>query len=151
MNIRFIKTPEKRKIIEKLNEQFGITELPYLLIESGREKLRAFSGHLSKEEISQLAQTLNIEVIGLYLIKREDNSNLRLSFDATHLLKSQITKKIIELNDIEFQTWIRGFDLQIKAQVGTLAIKYKSDFIGCGKSNGSVLINHVPKDRRLKK
>ncbi len=147
MNIRFIRSSEKKKITEQLKEQFGISELPYLLIE-GKEKIRAFSGHLSKEEIMLLSEIANIEVIGSYLIKKE--SDLRLSLDATMLLKDQISKNIINLSDSEFQDWIRGYNLQKEAQKGTLIIKYKEDFIGCGKSTGSSIINHVPKGRRLK-
>ena len=149
MKIHFIKSNEKRRIIEELNEQFGISELPYLLIESGKEKIRAFSGHLSKEEIYQIGNIAKIELIGLYLLKKEED--YRLSIDATHLLKNQINKNIIEINEEQFQQWIRGKDIEIESQKGTLVIKYKEDFIGCGKSNGEKIFNYVPKDRRLKK
>ena len=107
MNLRFIKTPEKRKIIEKLKEQFGIEELPYLLIESGKEKIRAFSGHLSKEELMKIKDLAYVEVIGLYLLK-EENSEFRLSLDASLALSNQITKNIIEISDQQFEDWIRG-------------------------------------------
>ncbi len=149
MNCKFIKTPEKRKIISELNAQFGIEELPYLLIETGKEKLRAFSGNLSKEEILSLAEIANIEIIGTYLLKKE--RSLRLSFDATHLLKKQISKNILEINEEQAKEWMKGNNLQIKAEKGTFAIKYKKDFLGCGKSNEEVLFNYVPKDRRIRK
>lgn len=148
MNIHFIKTPEKRRIIEVLNEQFGIEELPYLLIESGKEKIRAFSGSLSKDEIAKLSEIAHIETIGLYLIRKENE--YRLGLDATNLLKEQIKKSIIELTEDEFQKWIRGHDIEKKAKRGIYIIKYKEDFIGCGKSNEEIIFNYVPKDRRLK-
>lgn len=151
MNLHFIKSSEKKKITEQLKEQFGIENLPYLLIESGKEKIRAFSGHLSKEEISQISQILNIESIGIYLIKKEQDSELRLSFDATHLLKDQIKKNIIDINENQASEWVRGFDLSINNNRGIFIIKNNSDFLGCGKSSGERIINHVPKDRRIKK
>ena len=40
---------DKKKILEQLNNQFGITELPYLLIQFGQEKIRVYSGILSKD------------------------------------------------------------------------------------------------------
>ena len=46
MKIKFIKSNEKKKIQKELQETYGVGELPYLLIESGKQKLRAFSGHL---------------------------------------------------------------------------------------------------------
>jgi len=149
MNIHFIKTPEKRRIIEKLNEQFGIETLPYLLIESGKEKIRAFSGHLSKDEIKIIGEIANIETLGLYLLK-EENGEFRLSLDASLLLSKQLTKNIIEINDEEYQLWARGHNLSITKPRGVYVIKYKEDFIGCGKSNEEIIFNYVPKDRRLK-
>lgn len=150
MNIRFIKTPEKRKIIEKLNEQYGIEDLPYLLIESGKEKIRAYTGHLSKDEISKITEIAKVELIGMYLI-REENDQYRLSMDATLVLSDQINKNMIELDENQFQLWIRGYDLDIKKPKGIYVIRYKNDFIGCGKSNEERVFNFVPKDRRLKK
>ena len=148
MTLRFIRSSEKHRIEEELEKQFGISKLPYLLLESGKEKTRAFSGSLSKEEIIKLSKLANIEIIGLYLLKKEQD--FRLSFDATHLLKSQITKNIVEISDIEYERWIRGHDLEKPAPLGTLIISYKGDFLGCGKSNGKIIFNYVPKDRRLK-
>jgi len=150
MMLKFIKSSQKKAIVEKLKEQFGITELPYLLIESGKEKTRAFSGHLSKEEILKIAEIAHVEVIGLYLLK-EENNELRLSHDAVHLLKEQITRNIIEVKEEQALNWLRGHDLDIKANKGSVIIKFQDDFIGCGKSNGDKIFNYVPKDRRLKK
>jgi len=150
LNIHFIKTPQKRKIIEKLNEQFGIENLPFLLVQSGKEKIRAFSGSLSKDEISKISLFANIELIGLYLLK-EENGEFRLSMDAALLLSKQIIKNIVEIDEIQFKRWIRGNDLEIKMPKGVYLIKCNEDFLGCGKSNGERIFNYVPKDRRIKK
>ncbi len=150
MNLKFIKSSQKRKIIEKLNQQFGIQSLPYLLMKSGKEKIRAFSGHLSKEEIKTLSYLTNIEIIGLYMFK-EENNEFRLTIDATHLLKQQISKNIIEINEQQLQDWLKGNNLDINASEGVKIIKNNEDFIGSGKSNGQKLFNYIPKDRRLKR
>lgn len=149
MNIHFIKSSKKKEILKQLKQQFGINELPYLLIESGKEKIRGFSGHLSKDEIHTLSLIVNIELIGLYLIKQE--GDLRLSLDATTLLKNQITKNIIEITDVQLQDWLRGNDLLLQVERGTIVIKHDADLIGCGKSNREKIFNYLPKDRRLKK
>ena len=149
MNLHFIKSNEKRKIIDQLGKQFGVEDFPHLLIESGKEKIRAFSGSLSKDEIAKLSQIANIELIGLYFIKREDY--YRLSLDAIHLLKSQINKNIADISEEQFNKWIRGNDLELNLPAGIYIVRYKEDFIGCGKSNGAILFNYVPKDRRLRK
>jgi len=149
MRIDFIKSSEKRRIVEALNQQFGIESLPYLLIQSGKEKLRAYSGHLSKDEILSLSEIAYIDSIGIYLIRMEFSA--RLSFDATHLLASQLKKNIIEINESQAKEWLRGFDLGIQKPSGTYIVKFENDFLGCGKSNGEKIINHVPKERRLRR
>ncbi len=150
MNIRFIKSNEKRKIIEQLEDQFGISDLPYLLIEVGKEKIRAFSGSLSKEEISEINEIASIESLGVYAIKKEREFPLRLSIDAIHLLKDQISKNILEISKEDLQKWIRGHDLEISTEPGVYIIKYQEDLIGCGVSNGKRIFNYIPKERRIK-
>lgn len=149
MTLSFIKSSEKKHIIEELQNNFGITDLPYLLIEAGKEKIRGFSGHLSKDEIVSLSKITNVEVIGLYILRKENS--LRLSLDATHLLSNQINKSIIEITKEQYEQWIRGNDLDFKIQSGIYIIKYENYFIGCGKSNGQCIFNFVPKDRRLRR
>jgi len=151
MQINFIKSKEKEKILEELNKQFGINEIPFMLIRGGNEKIRGFSGNLTREQLDKLSQLLRIELIGIYLIKNEHENDFRPSMDGIHLLKNQITKNIIEIDDEQFKSWIRGNDLDIKTEKGTFIISYKGDFIGSGKSNGERIFNYVPKDRRLRK
>lgn len=149
MTFHFITSAEKKKIRAQLEEQFGITTLPYLLIETGKERVRGFSGSLSRDELVALGSILHIEGVGCYLARREHD--LRLSFDGIHLFQQQITKGTIDLTDAEFQDWIRGVDIVKEAPQGTLLVTYKGDYFGCAKSTGTMLMNHVPKERRLKK
>ena len=140
---------DKKRIIEKLNEQFGITDLPYLIIQFGAEKLRLYTGNLSKEELYYLDNEIRIENIGLYFAKYE-NDELRLTIDGVQLLKSQITKNIIELNDKEANQWLSGNDLDINTERGWKILKHKDEFLGCGKSTGERITNFMPKERRIK-
>ena len=99
MKLHFLKSKEKRNLIEELEKIYGITELPYLLLETGKQKIRGFSGHLSKEEIVQLTRLTNVEIIGAYLINKKDEE-ARISFDAIQLFKEKITKNIIAVSTI---------------------------------------------------
>ncbi len=149
MNIHFIKSSEKKEIIEELKENFGIEELPFLLLESGREKIRGFTGSLSKEEILEFGQIAYVEGVGLYLLRREEA--LRMGFDATQILASQITKSIVDINEEQARNWLRGYDIEIQSPRGVVVVRFEKDFLGCGKSTGERIVNHVPKERRLKK
>lgn len=151
MNI--LNKTEKQKILENL-EKFGIKMLPYILTQTGKEKIRAFSGNLTPEEIKKLHNYIYIETIGLYMAKIEEDG-LRLSLDGTHILKPN--KNIIELNEEQAEKWMKGEDLsinelqeQIKNKSDFIVIKSGEDFLGCGKIGKDKLINFIPKERRRK-
>ena len=148
MNIHFINAKEKKQLIGELNERFGIEKLDYLLLETGKEKIRAFSGSMTKDEIIKLSEIARIEIIGMYFAKRD--FVLRLSFDALHIIKNQVTKNIIEIDDSEFQNWIRGQVIDKEIEKGIYVIRYKGDFVGCGFSNGKRIFKFVPKERQIR-
>jgi len=150
MNAHFLNSKEKKKLLAELEHHYGITSLPYALLETGKKKVRAFSGSLTGEEISELNRVTNIELIGSYMINKKDNDP-RISFDALTLLKNQITKNIVEINNEQLQLWLRGHDLEIpNLPRGPVVIKFQDDLVGIGKSNTEKIFNYVPKERKLK-
>ena len=155
--MEFIFNTEKREIMKKL-EYYGIKELPFLLISSGKEKIRGYSGSLSLEEIRKLQKNSRVEIIGIYLF-HEYPDEIRFSLDALHLLKDQITKNIIELTDEQKEKWFRGEDILLtkeeqekfsKEKKGFKVIKHKDDLIGMGKLTDDRIVNYLPKERRRK-
>lgn len=140
---------DKKKIIKELDSQFGISELPYLVIQFGKEKLRLYSGILSKEELYYLDREVRIENIGLYFAKWESDG-LRLTIDGVQLLKNQITKNIVELNDKQANEWLIGNDLDLQTEYGWKILKHNNELLGCGKSTGERITNFMPKERRIK-
>ena len=151
MKLEILHNKDKKRILEKLKEKYGIGKLPYLLIKAGKEKIRGFSGNLSKEEIMLLSRRLNVEAIGLYLMKEEGfKGDIRFSFDAPSILN--IKKGIIEINDKQKEEWLKGQDLFIddKTMGGSIVLKYKNNFLGAGKAGEGRITNFVPKERRIK-
>lgn len=149
MNIRFIKSSEKKRILSELKERFGIEKLPYLLIGTGKERIRAFSGSMSKDEIIKLGDIANVELIGSYVMSGKDN-DLRLNFDFISLIRKKIINGIVEIDELQFYDFIRGKDISLKCENGVVVLKYKDDFVGVGKSNGERIYNYIPKERRIK-
>lgn len=147
--MKILRSTQKKKILAQLNEQFGIKELPYLLLRFGKEKLRAYSGSLSGEELNILDANLRIENIGLYFAK-EQIDGIRLTFDGIQLFKDQINKNIIDLDDNQANEWLKGQDLLIESDNAFKILKHNGEIIGCGKSTGERITNFVPKERRLK-
>lgn len=151
MRLEILNRAKKERIRGMLKEQFGIEELPYLLIKTGKERIKAFSGSFSRQEIVDVLKAVRFEGIGLYLAKMS-NWGVRLGIDATGLLKSEIKKNIVELDSEQAERWLRGEDLLMEREdnKGFVVIKYKSDFLGCGKLVNGRMRNFVPKERRIK-
>ena len=147
--MKIVRSTPKKKILQQLNEQFGILKLPFLILRFGKEKFRAYSGNLSVEELNKLDAELRIENIGLYFAK-EQIDGIRLTFDGIQLFKDEITKNIIELDDKQADEWLRGNDLDIQTENAFKILKHNNEFIGCGKSTGERITNFVPKERRIK-
>jgi len=147
--MRPILSSQKKKIIQQLNDQFGITSLPYLFLQFGKEKIRIYSGNLAKEDLNNLDKNTRIENMGLYFARIQPDG-IRLTIDGIQLVKDQITKNIMELNDNQAEEWFKGNDLDIKAESSFKILKNNNEFIGCGKSTRDRITNFVPKERRIK-
>lgn len=165
--MKIIYSSEKKRILERIDEQYGISELRYLLLKFGNQKkfkkfsgakssgifymdkIRIYSGSLSNNELNTLAANLRIENIGLYFAKQEKDG-IRLTLDGVQILKHQITKNILELTNQQAEEWLRGMDLGIKTGRGFKILKNNDDLIGCGKSTGEKITNFIPKERRIK-
>ncbi len=156
MKIHILDKTKKKKVIDKIS-YLGIEKFPYLLIQTGIEKIRAFSGSFSNEEIIDFWRLFPIEGIGMYFGKQA-GEDIRLSIDALHILKNQITKNIIELSPEQEESWFEGKDVdlteeqQIKCKElkGFVAVKSEEDIIGTGKiiHEGKTISNFLPKERR---
>ena len=155
MRLHILNKSEKTQIENMLNEQFGIKEIPGILVKRGEERIFLFQGSFTGNQIKHLEEHVPIERTGIYFAKiMEDNSGkkkMRLSIEGTQILQSQITKNIFELNDEEMQQWMQGEDLQIKTgKRDFLIMKYSNDFMGTGKASEDKISNYIPKSRRLK-
>ncbi len=159
MKPQFIFKSEKKEILKKL-EYYGINQLDFLLIHSGNEKIRGYSGSLSTDEIMNLDEAVRIELTGMYLFNTNDkDGGLRLSFDAVHILGNQITKNILELNDEQAKEFLKGGDIALSDKdkekfkdepSGLKVVKNKGEFLGTCKLTYERIINYMPKERRLR-
>lgn len=148
--LKILNQHEKHEIEKKLSEQFGVEKIPGLILRRGEERLFLFSGDFLENEIKNLEALVPIERIGIYFAKIIGNE-IKLSIEGTQILKNQIKKNIFELNEKQLEDWMMGQDIQIKTgKHGFLVIKYKDDFLGCGKASEEKIGNFIPKSRRLK-
>jgi len=148
--LKIFSQKEKENIIEKLKQQFGVTKVNGIFVQRGTERLFLFQGTITQKQIHNLERTIPIERVGIYFGKFQ-NSEVRLSIEGVHLLKNQITKNIFELNKEQTELWMKGNELEIQTgKKSFLIMKYKNDFLGCGKASELKIGNFIPKSRRLK-
>ena len=99
MTLNILSQKETQEILSKLNEQFGIKEIPSKLIKIGKEKIYLFNGNFSEEQIKNLEKITFIEKTGVYIGAIFSPTNeIRLSIEGTQIFKDQITKNIFEIN-----------------------------------------------------
>lgn len=148
--LKFFNEREKESLLRLLNQQFGITEIPWTIAKLGKERIIVFSGKLSGREVLNIDRIAHIEGVGLYFAK-EQIDGIRLSIEGSQLLKDQITKNIFELDEKQAEQWMLGQELNIKINKrGFFVMKFKDDFLGTGKISENKISNFVPKQRRLK-
>ena len=126
-----------------------------MLIKLGGERIFLFQGDFNEKEIKNLGGLTQIERIGVYFAKiikdKSGKKYIRLSIEASQILKNQITKNIFELNKEQAEKWMMGQELYIKTgKRDFLIMKYKEDFLGTGKASEEKIGNFIPKSRRLK-
>ena len=144
-----LSSSQKKKVLEQLEDQFGINSLPYLFLQFGKDKIRIYSGNLSKDNLNSLDKNTRIENMGLYFARIQPDG-IRLTIDGIQLVKDQITKNILTINDEQAEQWLKGNDLDIKTEPAFKILKNNNEFLGCGKSTGERITNFVPKERRVR-
>jgi NOL1/NOP2/fmu family ribosome biogenesis protein len=148
--LRKLNESEVKKILEQLNAEFGIKEIPGMLLMRGTERIFIYQGDLTIEEISEIEKTFVIERIGVYFAK-EQNGEYRLSLEGVQMLKDQIKKGIFEMDKKQAEEWMHGSELNVKNDKRQfLIMKYEDYFLGSGKASSEKISNFIPKTRRLK-
>ncbi len=164
MKINILDRAKKKKFIEGLSD-LGMRKIPELLIKTGTERVRAYSGHLSTEEIWDIWRILPIEGVGLYVGKDMVNRNgvreVRLSLDGMHVWKDQLTENVLELTEEQEVAWFAGKNVELNEKQSEefvrmdkkfVNVKSGKDFVGTGKigDSGKTLFGFLPKERRRK-
>jgi len=116
MKIQILDKAKKKKLLPRL-ECFGIKKIPQLLVKGGNERVCAYSGSLSVEEIMDLWRILPFEKVGLYIgkevSKNPHDGDFRLSLDGLHIWKDQINNQIFVLTEEQEEEWFKGKNIEL--------------------------------------
>lgn len=147
---RFLKGNEREDVERSLKIQFGINEVSGEIIMAGRERLYLFSGDANENDLKEIEGIAPVDRIGVYFAKFI-GGEVKLSIEGTQIFKDQIAKNIFELDKEQTEKWMKGEELNLRpGKKGFLVMKYRDNFLGCGKASEEKIGNFVPKNRRLK-
>lgn len=166
MKIQILDKAKKKKIVQEI-QNLGIKKIEPLLIKTGTERIKAFTGSMSTEEIYNLWRVVPIEGIGLYfgkemISKRTGEREIRLSLDGLHLLQKNIVSNQVYLEKEQEEQWFKGKDIELNTdeqnkypfhkQFVVVYSQASNDIIGTGKmsADGNIIFNYLPKERQRK-
>ncbi len=146
-NYAFMASRELKEFFKLIEEQYGkvpplFSKLAFI---RGKERIHAITRDVEKVDLQQL----RINSMGLYIAEVK-NGQLRLSIEGAQLVGPSATKNVCELSDEQLREWFKGNDITIEGKYEGFAIlKHGTDYVGSGKYKEGVILNFVPKARRL--
>ncbi|MFT4310582.1 MAG: methyltransferase RsmF C-terminal domain-like protein [Candidatus Woesearchaeota archaeon] len=145
--LHVLNSKQVKEILGQLHEQWGITvDTPYVwYIHPKHQDIYVLSTAAKHIEFEHL----RINNLGLYVAHIDKQNMLRLSIEASQLWGPQATKGVISLDDTQYIQWLRGQDIAYTHPYGYVLVKHGDDFMGCGKIKDDMLLNFVPKARRI--
>jgi NOL1/NOP2/fmu family ribosome biogenesis protein len=133
--------------MKQLDEQFGFTEeLPYVFFKNNKHKIMIINNEFAEIDLTKL----RVNNFGLYFGEIMDSREIRLSIEASQIVGPYATKNIVEVDENTAKKWMYGQDIEYNYNTtGFVILKYKKDFIGCGRYKDGKISNHIPKNRRI--
>lgn len=130
-----------RDVEKYLYSQFGVKKLDFEIVDIGKGRLYA----LKKCKDIDIKEYKHFR--GLYF-GRIYKDGLRLSIEGSFLIGRMAKHGVVDISREEAESWLRGENLKRKEK-GYVILKWRSYYLGCGKGNGEMIKNFVPKERRL--
>ena len=143
--LRKLSNKEKKDLLKNLEEIFGFTKkLEYNFFINENKRIFIFN-----RDIEIDFSKLRVNSMGLYFANHE--SELRLTIEGSQILGPYSKKNILEIDEKTLEEWIYGKDISSSKEFnGFVIIKNNNDFYGTGKYKNGIILNHIPKERRLK-
>ncbi|MBI4440741.1 hypothetical protein HY639_01095 [Candidatus Woesearchaeota archaeon] len=144
--LEILNKKELKPINAALQKHYG-TSLPgdYVYMLNTRDNLYMVSRAIEDLPLKEL----RVSSIGLY-IGEWLHGELRLSIEGSQLLGPLAQRNVADLADADCALWMQGESIHSVGDNGYVIIRHNGDFLGCGRRKDGVLLNYVPKTRRVK-
>ncbi len=146
-NYDYMPSRELKHFFRMIEEQYGrVPELfEKLAFIRGKERIYVINRDIEKVDMTNL----RVNSMGLYIAEVK-NEQLRLSIEGSQLIGPGATKNVYELSKEQLRKWFMGQDIGVDGQYeGFVILKHENDYVGSGKFKEGLILNFVPKTRRL--
>jgi NOL1/NOP2/fmu family ribosome biogenesis protein len=146
-NYDYMPSRELKHFFRMIEEQYGRVPDSFenLAFIRGKERIYVINRDIEKVDMTNL----RVNSMGLYIAEIK-NEQLRLSIEGSQLIGPGATKNVCELTKEQLRKWFTGQDISVDGQYeGFVILKYENDYIGSGKFKEGLILNFVPKTRRL--
>jgi len=135
-----------------LRETYGIPadwEFDGIIFKS--EKNKYYLLHRKFIDVSE--KNLRTRLLGIYIAEVNNYGEIRLSFEGSGIVGPHATKNVLELTQEQMKSVMSGEDFEIEGEFAQYQILLFKDsmnhYLGCAKIKNGVLLNFVPKSRRV--
>ena len=93
---------------------------------------------------------LRVNSVGIYFAEMHKGA-IRLSIEGSQIIGKECSKNVLDVDRRQALEWMTGQDISISNPgKGYVIIRHEGDYLGCGKYADGKILNHVPKERRLR-
>lgn len=142
---KILNSREKKSILKQLEKQYSIKSLKlYHIFLQRKDKIYMINRDFANISLYDL----RINSIGLNFCTLA-NDEVRLSVEGSQIVGPLAKKNV--LNTKAINKWLSGNNLKTKKSLnGFIIIKHKDDFYGVGRFKQGIILNFIPKERRIK-
>jgi NOL1/NOP2/fmu family ribosome biogenesis protein len=145
MAIHFLNAKEKKKILELLEVQFGITKFSDFHIIQDIEQLYVFTGEIAGINL----ENLRLSQIGMCIGKITKENRIIFTIQGAQFFGPHANKNIIELSKEDARNYLKGEDIKKDLQDKIYLIKFDREYIGCSKVRNGIIRNNVEQARQI--
>lgn len=143
----FMASREVKVFLKAVEEQYGA--VPEVFSECAfshnKERISMVTRDLDKIQFERL----RINSLGLYIAELK-NGQLRLGMEGAQIVGPVAKKNVCEISTDQLKAWLQGHDLSVEGDFsGFVILKHGADYVGSGKFKEGIIMNYVPKARRL--
>ncbi|MBN2881855.1 hypothetical protein JXM83_07445 [Candidatus Woesearchaeota archaeon] len=147
----FLNSKERRKFYSTLETSYGLSDFSifddYDVLSRRKDEVdRIFLLKLSVSEIP--LDNVRIDSLGLFFCEISENE-VKLSIEGSNFIGLKCSKNVLDLDLDVAKRYMSGEDISVDFKDSQVIVKSGTDFLGSSFVKNNVLINNVPKERRL--